>query len=220
MKRTFKAITVVLLTTMVVASATAQIEFGAGLKLGLNFGTLSLDPETLNPGVTKSGKMGFMVGGVAELGFAKMFYVVLEPTYVGHGCEFSQGPAKQTLSYNYLNLPFLFKVKFLKGMVRPYGFAGPSFGILLSSKSKTEGAGPGFDGESDLKDFTEGTNFAIDFGGGAEINIIPKLGLTADVRYSLGLSDINKTPAAPGAQALKIKTRGFQVLLGAIVHLM
>jgi hypothetical protein len=151
-----------------------------------------------------------MIGAAAEVGFAKIFYAVIEPTYCGHGFEFSQGSIKQTFSYNYLNLPILFKVKFLKGMVRPYGFAGPNLGILLSANSKVEGGGPGFDGETDLKSFTSGTDFAIDFGGGAEFNVIPKL----------GLSDINNSPVPPGGTALKIKTRGFQVLIGAMFHVL
>lgn len=214
------AMLVLLLLLALSIPAQAQVEFNIGIKGGLNLGTLSLDPETVNPGVTKSGRTGFMIGAAAEVGFGKMFYAVIEPTYCGHGCQFTQGSATQTFSYNYLNLPLLFKVKFLKGMVRPYGFVGPNIGILLSSSSKVEGAGPGVDGETDLKNFTEGTDFAIDFGGGAEINVMPKLGIIADLRYSLGLSDINKTPAAQGAQTLKIKTRGFQVLVGAMFHVL
>jgi opacity protein-like surface antigen len=219
--RTLAALsTVVLLLFVASAVSPAQIEFGIGLKTGLNFGTLSLTPETLGQGVTKGGRTGFMIGAAGELGFAKMFYITLEPTYCGKGCQFTAGTTTQTLAYNYLNLPVLFKVKFLKGMVRPYAFAGPNLGILLSASSTVEGAQGAQGGSTDIKQFTSGSDFAIDFGGGAEFNVIPKLGLTADVRYSLGLSDINNTPAAPGGTALKINTRGFQILIGAMFHVL
>jgi hypothetical protein len=221
MKRMMWVCLLLLITLIAVHPVSAQVEFGIGAKLGLNFGSLSLDPETLNPGITKGGRTTFMGGAAAEIGFAKMFYVALEPTYCGKGCQFTQGSVTQTLAYNYLNLPILFKVKFLKGMVRPYGFAGPNLGILLSATSKIEGAqNPAANGDTDIKQFTSGTDFAIDFGGGAEFNVIPKLGITGDVRYSLGLSDINNTPVQPGVTALKLHTHGFQIMFGAMYHVL
>jgi opacity protein-like surface antigen len=105
--------------------------------------------------------------------------------------------------------------------VRPYGFLGPNLGILLSATNKIEVTGnAGGGGETDLKSFTSGTDFALDFGGGAEFNIIPKLAITGDVRYSLGLGDINNTPAQAGQTATKLTTGGFQILLGAMFHIM
>lgn len=219
--KSISILTLTLLLAILVASPTyAQVEFGIGTKGGLNFASIGFSPELqLGAGVTKGGRTGFMVGAAAELGFAKMFYVALEPTYCGKGCTFTAGAITQTLAYNYLNLPVLFKVKFLKGVVRPYGFLGPNLGILLSATSSTVGAAQG-NGDVDLKVRTSGTDFALDFGAGAEFNVIPKLAITGDVRYSLGLSNIDNTAVAAGATATKLTTGGFQILFGAMFHIL
>lgn len=220
MKRISRSFLAIILLLLAVSSTYAQVSFGIGLKGGLNFASVSFSPELqLGQGVTKGGRTGIMFGAAAELGFAKMFYVALEPTYCGKGCSFTAGAVSQTLAYNYLNLPVLFKVKFLKGMVRPYGFLGPNLGILLSATSSTTGAAQG-NGDVDIKARTSGTDFALDFGGGAEINVMPKLAITGDVRYSLGLGNIDNTTVAAGQTATKLTTGGFQILFGAMFHIM
>lgn len=189
----------------------AQIRFGLGLRTGLNFGTVSLDPEpTLPQGVTKSGLTSFAVGAAAELEFARMFAAVVEPRYIMKGTKFEQGSAKQTISTSELEFPIHFKVKFIQGPVRPFAFAGPNIGIVMSAKVKLEGTGN--DSETDIKSTTSSTNFGIDFGGGAEFAVAPKVAITGDVRYSLGLSNMDSTPGGTGSS----KTRGFQILAGVL----
>lgn len=51
------------------------------------------------------------------------------------------------------------------------------------------------------------------FGGGVEFGLNESIALAADVRYSLGLSDINEAPATIPA---KIKTNGVQILIGIL----
>jgi hypothetical protein len=67
-----------------------------------------------------------------------------------------------------------------------------------------------------VKDNTTSTDFALVFGGGAEFQIESKVGLTFDVRYGLGLTDMNKNPQPGDA---KVKTRGLYFLVGAMFTL-
>ena len=220
MKSIARGLLALLLVLLVTSSTYAQIELGIGLKGGLNFASISFSPELQLPaGATKGGRTGMMIGAAAELGFAKMFYVAIEPTYCGKGCSFTQGSVTQTIAYNFLNIPVLFKVKFLKGMVRPYAFVGPNLGILLSATSSTTGLAAG-NGDTDIKATTSGSDFALDFGGGAEFNIVPKIAITGDVRYSLGLSNLNNATVAAGATQTKYTTGGFQILFGAMFHIL
>ncbi|MBI5475047.1 MAG: PorT family protein [Ignavibacteriae bacterium] len=201
-----------LLAALIVPIA-AQAQFNIGAKFGLNFGTISYDPEpfTAGSGVTKSGKTGFAFGADAEFGFAGMFYVVAQPRYIMKGNSFEQGTAKLTRSLSEMEIPIYFKVKFLKAPVRPYGFLGPNIGIVLSAKDKYEGTQQ--DGEVDMKDQTSGMDFSLDFGGGAEFWVAPKVAITGDVRYSMGLSNLIKNPV----QNASAKSRGFQLAFGVLI---
>jgi opacity protein-like surface antigen len=63
---------------------------------------------------------------------------------------------------------------------------------------------------------TSATDFAIDFGGGVQFDVAPNMGLTFDARYSLGLSDLDKSAVPPGEVDGTIKSRGFQIMLGVL----
>lgn len=189
----------------------SQTQFGLGLRTGIDFSTISFDPEApLAPTVTKSGLTTFVIGAVAELQFAGMFAAEIEPRYILKGIKYESGAAKQTVSTSQLELPLHFKVKFLKGSVRPFAFVGPNLGIVLTAKSKLEGTGN--DGETDLKNTTSSTDFGLDFGGGAEFKVASNIAITGDVRYTLGLSNLDTTPGITSTT----KTRGFQILFGAL----
>ena len=204
-----------------VVQSHAQVEFSLGMKAGLNIGTLSFDPDLYegSTSISKSGVLGFMAGGVAEVGFANMFAVQLEPGYnlKATKWEDTQG-GKRTISVGVLQIPILFKAKFLRGPVRPYGFLGPNLGIVLSAKDKIEAQGQTQD--TDVKDQVAGLDFALDFGGGAEFEVGRAVSLTGDIRYSLGLTNLNSPPNTPaGAQITSVKSRGFQILFGVLFQL-
>jgi len=213
-----------LITTCILASllllcagqAFAQTEFGIGPIVGVNFGTASVTPN-LGLGVTQGGHTGLMIGAQAELGFAKMFYIVMEPLYCGKGfsATFQGGTATATASE--IDIPVLFKVKFMKGIIRPYAFAGPEIGFVMSSTLSITGRA-----DQDIKSQISSTDFAIDFGGGAEYNVTPKIGITLDVRYSVGVGNMANPPAAGtavgGLGSTNITLSGFQVLAGVMFH--
>jgi opacity protein-like surface antigen len=197
--------------------AVAQTEFGVGPIVGINFSSTSISPDPVYPaGYTKGGRTMIMFGAQAEVGFAKMFYIVLQPTYEGKGYEITGPAGSVTVSGNELDLPLLFKVKFLQGVIRPYAFAGPDLGFVLTATRSYSITGLNRPDE-DLKSNTASTDFAIDFGGGAEYNVMPKLGITLDVRYSLGLSNMAKPPAGDPSETDKVS--GFQIFAGVMFHI-
>ena len=201
----------------------AQTEFGVGAIVGLNFGSASITPTPVYPaGYTQGGRTGIIFGAQAELGFAKMFYIEMEPSYIGKGYTISGTQGTATVALSELQFPVLFKVKFMKGVIRPYAFVGPNIGFVLSSTLTYAITGQTIP-DQDLKSQTSSTDFAIDFGGGAEYNVTPKIGITLDVRYSLGVGNLANPPAAPQGQAVTTSptnhASGFQIMAGVMFHI-
>ncbi len=222
----------------------AQVTFTFGPRIGFNMGTMSYSPDISDPqvgwgqGATKSGRFGMMFGAVADVGFGKMFGGEMGLIYAMKGSSvdipIQNGRATATITYkiNELEIPILFKVNFMSGNVRPYAFAGPNIGIILSANGSVTGPGiniPDFD----LKTPGDGTNtaqgvdgvstldFGIDFGGGVEYLVTREIGLLMDIRYSLGLSNIytHGSNAGPAYNDVSWKTSGFQIFIGTNFHL-
>jgi len=211
----------VLVSTM---PALGQMKFGVGMRLGMNIGSLSFNPDIyqVSGNISKTGRTGFMIGAVTELEFARMFAVELSPTFVlkGGGYEDTQG-GSDVVHYSELDLPILFKVKFLEGKIRPYAFVGPNLGIVMSATRVSQPAG-GQETDVDVKDNTSGIDFALEFGAGAELMVMKNLGLMMDFRYSLGLSDLNSAPATPqqvNVTVPTVKASGFQIMVGSLFYL-
>jgi len=217
MKKCALVLVAVTCVMLFAGQAMSQIEFGVGPKLGLNFASTSISPTpNYGAGVTQGGRTTFMIGAQAELGFAKMFYIQLEPGYVGKGYSVSGTGGSVTVAVSELQFPVLFKVKFMKGIIRPYAFLGPNIGFVMSATESFAITGQTIP-DQDLKSNVSSTDFSLDFGGGAEYNVTPKIGITGDIRYSLGLANLNNNPASPN---VTMKGSGFQILFGAMFHIM
>jgi opacity protein-like surface antigen len=223
MKRSTVAVCIVLACmALFAAQGMAQMEFGVGPVVGLNFSNVSFNPDNqYAAGVSQGGRTGIMFGAQAEIGFAKMFYIVLQPTYIGKGYGFTFPQGTSTVSVNELEFPVLFKVKFIKGVIRPYAFVGPNLGLVLSASQSVSVTGQTIP-DTDLKPQTSSIDFALEFGAGAEYNVMPKMGITLDVRYALGLSNLSNPPAnqvQAGATTQTQKSLGFQILAGVMFHI-
>ncbi len=99
-------------------------------------------------------------------------------------------------------------MKFSESDIIPYLFAGPVFSLLNSSKVEIEGE------TQDVKDATRSNEYSLDFGGGIAFRITPDMHLTADIRYSLGLTDIAK----PEPDELSWKSRDIRLLVGLLFN--
>ncbi len=161
---------------------------GYGLKAGLQLANLSGSgvDSIFGAGVSKSMKIGFGGGAFLTYGFSPMFAIQPEIMYVMKGAKFSEGGATAKVKTDYLQVPVLLKLSpQTQGKIKPYFFAGPFVGILLSAKA-TDG------GSVDIKDNLKSTEFGVSFGAGVGFPMT-KGAITVDGRYDLGLSKVAKS---------------------------
>jgi hypothetical protein len=105
---------------------------------------------------------------------------------------------KTESKFNYLELPVLAKVAFGSPVIKGYLNAGPSLALGLTGKYKVEGGmNPGEmdirfgDSMDDTRRYIDNRfDFGVQFGGGASFGVGPGA-IIADVRYGLGLTDLD-----------------------------
>lgn len=182
------------------------LSFGAGPKLGANFGSAEIDDVN-----DVESRTGLAVGAMAEFGVTSPFSLVLEPMYLQRGARFDVLGGTARGDFDYLEVPVLAKAKF--GSItaaHAYLFLGPSFGFLMSS----EGRYAGF--TDDFEDQVASFNVSGDVGVGATYRVRPYTYLSADVRYSQGFTN------ALEEDILAIETwnhRDVRVSAGFLIHL-
>ncbi|MFB3389006.1 porin family protein [Flavobacterium sp. LAR06] len=170
---------------MAFAFSNAQ-ETKFGVKGGVNFANLTGDTEDA------SLKVGFHVGGFAEIKVSDKFSVQPELLYSTQGAKFDESgegfDIENKLNLSYLNIPVMAKFYVAEKFSLE---AGPQIGFLLSAKAKSEGTDEGItlSAEEDVKDSFESIDFGVNFGAGYDFTE----NLSAGVRYNLGLSNIAKT---------------------------
>ncbi|MCO6162619.1 porin family protein [Flavobacterium sp. NRK F7] len=164
-KVVFAAVAVVLFGI----SYAQEVKFGA--KGGLNLSTLSGDDDTAM-------KVGFQVGGFAEISVTEKFAIQPELLYSTQGTKYD-GTGDPSLHLDYLNIPVMAKFFVTEGLSLE---AGPQVGFLLSAKLKTDA------GDADFKEYVNSTDFGLNFGVGYDVTDNISLG----VRYGFGVSDVNK----------------------------
>jgi opacity protein-like surface antigen len=193
----------------VILTAAAVFAFGFanaqdvkfGVKGGLNVATLTGDIDNA------SSKVGFHVGGFAEIKVSDKFAVQPELLFSTQGAkrefldDFGDGDVKveQKINLSYVNIPVMAKFYVADGFSLE---AGPQIGFLTSAKYKFEAEGESE--EEDAKDELNSVDFGLNFGAGYNLTE----NLSAGLRYNLGLSNIAKDSDG------KSKNSVFSVSLG------
>ncbi|HEY6953385.1 MAG TPA: porin family protein [Bacteroidota bacterium] len=176
-------------------------QIGLGIKGGVNFANVSGADAAPN----SKTRTGFAAGAYLEISLPMLFTIQPEILYSQKGFvadeNFFGTPVKVTGKLDYLEIPVLVKYSFPVPVVKPSLYAGPALGILLSAKAKAEANGQS--AETDIKDQTTSTDFGIVFGASANIAII-----TVDVRYTLGLTSLDKNGSG------KAYNRVFGIMVG------
>jgi hypothetical protein len=177
------------LSFLFTASSFAQVGFG--IKGGVNFATVG------GAGVptTPSSLTGFAGGAYLDIDVPFLFTIQPEVLYSmkGYGLDESLSlfgstySAKATVNLNYLEIPVLIKYSFPVPVVKPSVFVGPSMGILLNAKAKVDVTGQPTQ-NTDIKSSTTSTDWGFVFGASANILVV-----TVDVRYTLGLTSLDKS---------------------------
>ena len=171
----------------------AQTMYGA--RLGVNFANWSADDIEDN-----EAKIGFHLGGMIQRQINENVIFQPELLYTMKGVKFSYDDeyyydgyyydyeVEQTVSMNYIEVPMLFKynMQMSSFMLQPY--IGPSVGLLMSAKIKTEVDVEGEEDSetTDIKDDCTSLELGAHLGVDAVLNEKYVFGL----RYNYGLSNI------------------------------
>lgn len=187
--------------------ASAQSTLSLGFQAGLNYADASTSP---NFGEIST-RMGLMVGGYLEISLSDVFSIQPELFEIQKGAESSvqteSGPSIVKWKFEYAELPILVKVKLGLNQVRAFVFAGPNIGIKTQAESEVT---LGTQSQtSDIRDQIKSTEISFDFGIGGEYRIDSTVALIASIRYSHGLTDINRDTM------VSWRSYGIQVVLGA-----
>lgn len=183
-----KKLVILVLTTGVFFTASAQIQFG--VKAGANFATLSGNGSE---GATT--KVDFHGGGFVHIPLVNSFFLQPELVYSRQGAKATSDGVVFNINQNYLNIPVLAKYQHSSGL---YGETGPQLGFLLAANVSAQGS------SQDVKSSYKSTDFSWAFGVGYKI---PLMNAGIDARYNLGLSNI----AATEVSGYSVKNNVFQL---------
>lgn len=184
-----QTVAIFILIVLFVGPSHGQVGFG--LTGGVNFATVGgADvPSGLNT------LTGFVAGAYLEFPhisqpllslqpeilYTMKGYIPINQSFSANGSTFT---AKVTASLNYLEIPILIKYKLSTSEVKPPLFVGPTLGILLIGKMKSEATGSATE-ETDIKSKTRDTDWGIVLGASANVAIV-----RVNARYTLGESTL------------------------------
>jgi len=184
-----KGLHIAILLVLASASSFAQLGISKGIKGGLNFATFG-GSDAPSQAMTNT---GLAAGVFAEINLPGPISIQPEVLYSVKGYKSDvPGIATNTGTYSYIDIPVLLKFYFPLPVLKPFVFAGPSFGLLMSAKEKTDNTLLGTSREVDVKDNTTGTDIGLVIGVGAKLSLVA-LDLTVDARYDIGLSTLDKS---------------------------
>ncbi len=168
-------------------SADAQVKFG--VKTGAQLTNIVGDDFD-----DSDSKIGFNVGGYANIRFAEQFAFQPELLFSLQGTkyEFNElGSSIDTKTHlSYINIPLMVKWYAYDGLNFEFG---PQVGFNVASKVKVDGSGADIiEGDYDFDEVylrdVETVDFGVNIGAGYEM----ENGLNFGIRYGLGLTDIAK----------------------------
>lgn len=177
-------------------SALAQVGFG--IKGGLNLTTLNVeDPELSYDSRTGYHAGIFLRGKFDKVGIQpELLFFTQSGEYRSAGIF---GTTRE--SFTYLSIPLILKFYPVAGLNIQLG---PQFGFLIDGEREYEDPLFG-SGTKDITDYYKKSDVSLSLGGGYDTNF----GLTLDVRYNIGVKDINNE--ANGDEA---RSRIFLLSLG------
>lgn len=167
-----KKLLFVLVASSAFLMATAQsVHFG--VKAGVNIASLKVEN-----GDDFDTKASFNAGGLAHIHVTQHFAIQPELLFSGQGGSYKVGNNTGHINLTYLNIPVLAQYMFGDGFRLE---TGPQVGFLLGAKSKVNKV------TVDVKDSYKTSDVSWAFGAG----YVSDMGLGVDIRYNLGLTNIN-----------------------------
>jgi len=193
-----------------------------GLVGGLNFSEMESNYDIELSGMTVYG-----IGGVVDISLSNNFILHIEPMYLQRGSELGilEPFIDFSLKSTFIEVPLFLKAEF-GSSIRPYFYAGPTIGFLLSSDININILGLNL--TYDVKDLTESINFGIGFGVGLRVPL-SSCSIFVEGRYTVGLTDMLKMGSIGieldyiseeleiGVESWKYTNRGVQLMCGISV---
>lgn len=186
-------------------SATANAQIRGGLKVGGNLASVKFDPAM--PFGEMSSGFSFNFGGMIDFEITKNFGIEVDLLYNSQKAKWDYSEfdpfygilidGDATFSLQSLSIPVLAKFRFPSKQVTPFLGIGPEIGLVLSSEVEViiSGGGLVVETTTDLGDTTESINFGFTLVGGVDINL-GKVAIIPELRYNLGLTDLDKDSIA------------------------
>ncbi len=189
----------VIILSILTSIGYTQTKFG--VKGGLNFSSLAYSSDVEG----NKSKLGFGIGGFGMMEYNESIDFRLELLFLQKGDKFENG-SEVTQAIDYLSLPAFVTYALSQSnetKFTPFIQAGPEVALNLSAKAKNGGT-------DDFKEDVNSVDFLINIGIGAKMDVEGDI-LIADVRYSLGLTNIAKE-----LEDETIKNRGIQLMIGYV----
>ncbi len=190
----------------------------AGVYGGANIARAATDADA-----TEESRTGLVVGAAFEVSLISPLTFRAEAQYVQKGgkLEYTSTTSTPTVTtdytLNYLDIPINLKLDLGSDEMPLYLFAGTTVGTLLTAvANETVENEPGH--EHDIKSQFNSVDLSLDLGGGIGYQIIPHIDLIADLRYSMGLTDIAKEENQL-LSADSWKTRNIKIVVGMYLGL-
>jgi hypothetical protein len=172
-----------------------------GIKGGLNIANLSGDDVE-----GTSAKTAMAVGGFMCYNFTEIFAVQPEVLFSMKGAKETDDSEDINWKINYIEIPILLKVNLpTEGKIDPSLYAGPGFGLLLSSKMSNSG-------EVDMKDETASMDIGI-IAGAAVAYQMEKGALSLEARYEVGMTTLAKNEDDTGSKP-DVKNSVISIMVG------
>jgi outer membrane protein with beta-barrel domain len=201
-----KAIILVVLLVAFATPAAAQTDPIFGAKVGINFATLSFDPE--DPEEVTETRTAFTVGALMIFPMNARFAFQPEVLYSSQGAKGESEGIDAQIKLDYINIPLLANINLSGGDYPISLLVGPQLGFRTSAKFKVEEAGTEL--EEDVKDQIESFDFGLVTGVSATIR-----NFLIDARYTWGLSNISKLSINPLEEdEQEAKNRVFTISVG------
>lgn len=198
--------------------AFAQSGLDYGVRAGVDIGTEHITPLD---GTTISSKVGFVGGGQLDYWFNNMWAFSAQLLFDQKGAAASQSfdflgttiSSTGTLTANYIELPITIKVRFGDGAFRPYIYAGPTIGILLSASSRSSANGQ--DSTSDVKSEFTSTDFGVVGGVGVTYEVSEHTAIFLDAGYEYGISNVANNSQNSGSNGTA-NSRDIRIMAGIL----
>lgn len=198
-----RTILLAVLLAVTTVSVYSQSKLSLGFEAGINIANANQTPST-----SFGSKTGFIIGGMLDASISPQFSIAPGIRFITKGNSYSGADGVASNSLSVIEIDALLKVKFPLTEIKPYIFAGPNLGFILSATYSQTPTG-GTSSSQDVSSNVETIDFGLMFGGGLDFKVAPTMDIFGQFGYSLGLSNIQKNNPASTT-----KTTGIQLTTG------